>query len=155
MPFSLYLYALRGFYALGDTRTPFLLNVGENVVNVGLAVVAFDRWGVRGLAGSYAAAYAVAAVVATTALRRRIGPVLSGSARLLTAAVVAGGGCAAAAWTAAEQFDRPALRLAVGVVAGGVVYAAVLIAGAGPAWRDALGGRAIRTGEAPIPTIGV
>ena len=30
LPFSLYLYALRGFYALQDTRTPFVLNCWEN-----------------------------------------------------------------------------------------------------------------------------
>src|SRR5205814_8814767 len=34
LPFSLYLYALPGFYALHDTRTPFVLNCWENLINV-------------------------------------------------------------------------------------------------------------------------
>ena len=37
VPFSVYLYALRGFYALHDTRTPFLINAIENGVNIALA----------------------------------------------------------------------------------------------------------------------
>ena len=35
--FSAYLFMLRGFYAHQDTRTPFLINVGENVLNIVLA----------------------------------------------------------------------------------------------------------------------
>lgn len=37
--FSAYLYALRGFYASGDTRTPFLANLLENGLQVGLTVL--------------------------------------------------------------------------------------------------------------------
>ena len=37
VPFSVYLYTLRGFYALQDTFTPFLINAIENGVNVVLA----------------------------------------------------------------------------------------------------------------------
>ena len=36
--FSVYLYVLRGFYAHGDARTPFIINVFENLVNIALAV---------------------------------------------------------------------------------------------------------------------
>jgi putative peptidoglycan lipid II flippase len=71
VPFSVYLFTLRGFYALGDTRTPFLINVVENALNIGFALVAFDRWGVRGLAGAYSVAYGVAALLALALLRRR------------------------------------------------------------------------------------
>ncbi|HLF41603.1 MAG TPA: murein biosynthesis integral membrane protein MurJ [Acidimicrobiia bacterium] len=71
LPFSLYLYALRGFYALRDTRTPFLLNCFENGLNIALALVLEPSLGVPGLALAYAGAYAVAAVVALRALHRR------------------------------------------------------------------------------------
>lgn len=71
--FAAYLYAMRGFYALRDTRTPFVINLGENVLNVVLAVVLVDRFGVQGLAASFTAAYAVSSVVALVALQRRIG----------------------------------------------------------------------------------
>jgi putative peptidoglycan lipid II flippase len=37
--FSIYLFVLRGFYAHQDTRTPFVLNVGENLINIVLAFV--------------------------------------------------------------------------------------------------------------------
>ena len=37
---SVYVFALRGFYAHQDTRTPFVINVVENMLNIVLAVVA-------------------------------------------------------------------------------------------------------------------
>ncbi|HEY4410440.1 MAG TPA: murein biosynthesis integral membrane protein MurJ [Acidimicrobiia bacterium] len=73
LPFSLYLYALRGFYALHDTRTPFVLNCWENLINVAVAVVVYPKFGVQGLAFSFSAAYAVAAVMALRALAPRTG----------------------------------------------------------------------------------
>lgn len=70
--FSLYLYALRGFYARTDTRTPFLLNLGENGLNVALAIPLASR-GAPGLALAYAIAYSVAGIAAAIALHRRVG----------------------------------------------------------------------------------
>ena len=71
LPFSLYLYALRGFYALHDTRTPFVLNCWENLINVVVAVALYPWFGVQGLAFSFSVAYAVAAVMALRSLARR------------------------------------------------------------------------------------
>jgi len=73
LPFSFYLYALRGFYALHDTRTPFILNCWENVINVAVAVALYPWFGVQGLAFSFSVAYAVAALMALRALSRRTG----------------------------------------------------------------------------------
>jgi len=50
VPFSIYLYVMRAFYALKDTRTPFFLNAFENGLNVLLAIVLFPHFGVQGLA---------------------------------------------------------------------------------------------------------
>jgi putative peptidoglycan lipid II flippase len=75
VPFSVYLYTMRAFYALKDTRTPFILNAFENALNVALAIVLFPRLGVQGLALAWTGAYAVAAVGALAVLRRRIGGV--------------------------------------------------------------------------------
>ena len=61
VPFSVYLYVMRAFYALQDTRTPFLLNAFENGLNVVLAIVLFPRFGVQGLALAWSGAYLVAA----------------------------------------------------------------------------------------------
>jgi putative peptidoglycan lipid II flippase len=72
--FAAYLYAMRGFYALRDTRTPFWINVGENALNIVLAVAFVGPFGVQGLAASFSAAYVVFSFVALVALQRRIGP---------------------------------------------------------------------------------
>jgi putative peptidoglycan lipid II flippase len=74
-PFSVYLYAMRAFYALQHTRTPFVLNAFENGVNVVLAIVLFPHLGVQGLALAWSGAYLVAAIGALVVLRRRIGGV--------------------------------------------------------------------------------
>jgi putative peptidoglycan lipid II flippase len=71
--FSVYLYVMRGFYALRDTRTPFIINLGENTANVVLGLLLVDRYGVVGLAASFSIAYALFAIVAMIALQRRIG----------------------------------------------------------------------------------
>jgi putative peptidoglycan lipid II flippase len=62
--FSIYLFVLRGFYARNDTRTPFFINVGENAINIVLAIVLVDRHGVFGLGLSFSIAYLVSAIVA-------------------------------------------------------------------------------------------
>src|SRR5581483_7655832 len=71
LPFSAYLYALRGFYALHDTRTPFVLNCWENLINVVLAVALYPWFGVQGLVFAFSVAYAVAAIMALRSLSRR------------------------------------------------------------------------------------
>ena len=68
--FSLYLFVLRGFYSHGDTRTPFFINLGENVLNVVLALVLAPRFDVLGLGLSFAIAYLVSALVAVEVLHR-------------------------------------------------------------------------------------
>jgi len=73
LPFSIYLYALRGFYAHHDTRTPFVLNCWENLINVVVAVALYPWFGVQGLALSFSVAYAVAAVMALRSLSGRTG----------------------------------------------------------------------------------
>lgn len=80
--FSLYLFVLRAFYSHGDTRTPFLLNCFENALNVVLALMLVDRYGVRGLGLAFAAAYLVSSLVALEVLHRvhatpRLGGVLA------------------------------------------------------------------------------
>lgn len=70
--YSVYLFTLRAFYAMKDTRTPFGVNVVENLLNVIFAAVLVGR-GAPGLAGAYSLAYLLAAVLALVALHRRIG----------------------------------------------------------------------------------
>ena len=66
--FSVYLFVLRGFYARHNTRTPFFINLGENAINIVLAIVLVDRYDVLGLGLSFAIAYVVSAVIALLVL---------------------------------------------------------------------------------------
>ncbi len=68
--FSTYLYALRAFYAMKNTRIPFLVNVLENALNIALALIFVRMWGVVGLALAFALAYTIASVVAVAVLQR-------------------------------------------------------------------------------------
>jgi putative peptidoglycan lipid II flippase len=126
--FSVYLYALRGFYALHDTRTPFLINLGENVVNVVLAFALVGRYGVPGLAAAYSAAYLVAAVVALAALRARVGglggrALVGPVARMAVAAAVMGAVVVGLGRTVGGSTGTDGVvRITVSVVAGAAVY---------------------------------
>ncbi len=68
--YSVYLYALRCFYAQKNTRTPFFINLVENTINVVLAFALVGRWGAEGLVVAFSLAYSVAAVLALVAVRR-------------------------------------------------------------------------------------
>lgn len=68
--FSVYLFVLRGFYAKGDTRTPFFINAVENAINIGLAFALVGSLDVFGLALAFALAYLLGAVIATVVLLR-------------------------------------------------------------------------------------
>ena len=124
VPFSVYLFSLRAFYSLQDTRTPFLLNCFENAVNVVLAIPLYLWLGIPGLALSFAGAYAAAAVVTLFVLRRRLGRfdgrrIADTTARVLTTGLVV----AAAAWAVSrvlgwETTGRAVLTTAVGLLVG-------------------------------------
>ncbi|MEO7557380.1 MAG: murein biosynthesis integral membrane protein MurJ [Acidimicrobiales bacterium] len=131
--FSIYLFALRGFYAMHDTRTPFFLNVFENALNIAIAFALVGRWGVQGVAFSYSVAYLLAGVVALVALGRRIGG-LGGRdlglpvARIFAASAVMG----AAVWAStraigAESGGGAIVRIVAAVVVGAVVYGAAAL----------------------------
>ncbi|MBX3314785.1 MAG: murein biosynthesis integral membrane protein MurJ [Actinobacteria bacterium] len=68
--FSSYLYTLRAFYAMKNTKIPFAINCFENLVNIATAIVFVRLWGVVGLAISFAVAYTVASFVAQAVLHR-------------------------------------------------------------------------------------
>ncbi|MBV2152169.1 murein biosynthesis integral membrane protein MurJ [Kitasatospora sp. SUK 42] len=94
-------YALtRTFYALGDSRTPFLLNLLPVAATALGAVLCHHllplRWAVTGMAGCYGGSFLLACAAAALLLRRRLGPlrVAGAHGRLLLAALPA----AAAAW---------------------------------------------------------
>ena len=74
VPFSVYLYTLRGFYTLRDTKTPFIVNCLENALNIVFAAhplspLRHQRPRVRVLGR----VRGVRAVVALAMLRARLG----------------------------------------------------------------------------------
>lgn len=71
LPFSLYLFLLRGFYAMSDTKTPFQINLVENVLNIILALPLALLFGAKGLALAYSLAYSGAVVMTLQALKTR------------------------------------------------------------------------------------
>ncbi len=122
--FSVYLYTLRAFYALKNTRFPFFAAVLQNGMNVLIGLTVFGRFGVQGLAFAYSLSYSLAAIAALAALRYRLRR-LDAQA---SAPMIVRTGMAAlfmALWVAllARHVGGPfgsaaALRVGVGVAAG-------------------------------------
>nr|WP_267894089.1 murein biosynthesis integral membrane protein MurJ [Streptomyces pluripotens] len=93
----------RAFYAMSDTRTPFLLNLVIAGLNAGLSTVAClllpARWAVTGMAGAYSVALCAGWAVTAYVLDRRLSgpgrravwrsPTAAAQARLLPAAALA------------------------------------------------------------------
>jgi putative peptidoglycan lipid II flippase len=126
--FAAYLYAMRGFYALRDTRTPFWINVGENALNVVAAIALVGPLGVEGLAWSFSLAYGVFSIVALVALQRRIGPWFDRSTAVAVARLVAATAALAATVAVALVVLGDGLVAAVlAGIAGTVVYGLALL----------------------------
>jgi putative peptidoglycan lipid II flippase len=122
VPFSIYLFSLRAFYSLHDTRTPFILNCLENALNIALAFPLFYAFGVPGLALAFAGAYGGGALLTLAVLRRRLGRLDErrfGST--LARSFVAGGLVAMAAWLIARGIGWSTTWTALGATAVGLV----------------------------------
>jgi putative peptidoglycan lipid II flippase len=135
VPFSTYQLQLRAFYALQDTRTPFLVNLWVNVslVAIGVALYAAlpPRLEVVGLAAGHAASFAVGLVVCSRVLSRRLGGL--GGGRVLRTAVRAVFAVFLPALVAGVVRDAvggegPAASLAALVAGGGVLGVGYLLA---------------------------
>ena len=133
LAFTGHYLALRGFYAQEDTRTPFLVNVCINAVNVALVLLAYavlrPEWVGVAMAGSYSVSYGVGMLLSLRLLRRRTGPLegaqtLRTYARLLAAALVAAVPAFLAARAATAGLGEGLLGSLAGTVAGGLVLLA-------------------------------
>jgi putative peptidoglycan lipid II flippase len=132
VPFSVYLYVLRGFYAMQDTRSPFIVNCAENALNVLLALLLFGRLSVQGLGLAWSGAYIAAALIALVWIARRTGggfsgrtgsvavrPALAGLATAAVAAPVAGA-------IGSADASHALAAASIAAIAGGAVYLLVL-----------------------------
>ena len=132
--FSVYLFTLSVFYAHRDARTPFIINVVENVINIALAIPLAAKFGVMGLAASFAIAYITSSVVALWVMTIKVpgfpvGEVFNSVWRMVLGALVMAEVAWIASWAVGGAGLRSSLlRLAAGAVAGIVVYFGVLYA---------------------------
>jgi len=130
--FSVYLFVLRGFYAHQDTRTPFVINVVENLLNIVFAVILVGRYGVLGLGLAFALAYLLSAAWALQVLSFKVPgyalrPVFASLGRMLLASVL----MAEIVWfvsraVGANSGVGAAVRVLAGTVVGVAVYVGVL-----------------------------
>ena len=132
--FSVYLFTLRAFYAHQDARTPCIVNIVENGINIVIALILYQRYGVLGIAASFAIAYVLSALWALQILTYKVRdfpmrPVLAALARVVLASVV----MAEVVWFVVRAVGSNAgqgalVRLVAGTIVGIVVYVGVLIA---------------------------
>ena len=136
--FSIYLFVLRGFYAHKDAKTPFKINVVENLVNIVLAFVLVDRYGVLGLGLAFALAYVVSSIWAMQVLSYKVPgfpvrSILGSIARMLIAAAL----MAEVVWLVTQQVGGNVgvdalVRVVVGALIGLAVYLGLLYAMGAP-----------------------
>ncbi|MFJ9926916.1 murein biosynthesis integral membrane protein MurJ [Streptomyces misionensis] len=137
IPFSAQYLLLRGFYAFGDTRTPFFTAVWISAVDIALATACHlllpARWAVTGMAGAYTLSYLVGCALTARLLARRTGGRLDDGALRSTYVRLlgAGGGAAVAGWTVAHECERAlgggTAATALTTAAGALVLALVFL----------------------------
>jgi putative peptidoglycan lipid II flippase len=131
--FSAFQLMTRTFYAMQDTRTPALVNVGAACVNVVAAILYIGPLdlGLRGMALAHATSYLVGASVLFVLLRRRLGALEEGAiVRTLVKAAIAsalsaGAGLGVvAAWRSSGGEDAlvQSARVSIAIVAGMLVF---------------------------------
>jgi putative peptidoglycan lipid II flippase len=128
--FSAYLFFMRAYQAMQDTRSMFWLYVLENGLSIMLALALYPALGVGGLALAWVGAYSVAAVAASVHLRGRTGG-LEGRAtadsllRIGIATAVMAGAVAAVLRVGNPSSSLKAPLVVLAVAAGTLVYVAV------------------------------
>ena len=130
--FAAYLFFMRGFYAMHNTKTPFVINVIENALNIFFAYLLVGQYGVKGLAWSFSLAYLISALLAYWVLAQWSGglqgaTMVRGLSRLGLIAFIT----AIAAWAARDNINGSGVRLfgKLGFASAAVVaiYAMLLV----------------------------
>ena len=105
--FSVFQLLVRGFYALQDSKTPFVVNCLVVIVNVALAVPFFEWFQVEGVAAAQAVANTVGMIVLGIAMSKRLrGLEFARILDSLWRVSLATGGMAATMWIAVPVLDR-------------------------------------------------
>jgi putative peptidoglycan lipid II flippase len=133
LPFSIYLFAMRAFYARHDTFTPFWINCVENAVNIALAFPLYAWLGIPGLALAFALAYFAGAALTLFVLHVRLGSVDGTRMTVtITKVVVAGAVVGGVSWAVGELVGWSSTGAAfasvvIGALVGGAVYLGLLV----------------------------
>jgi putative peptidoglycan lipid II flippase len=133
--FSAFQLLTRSFYAMQDTRTPAVVNVGAACVNIGAALLYTSAFGLglQGMALAHATSYVAGAAVLFVLLRGRLGS-LDGAriARTAVRSIVAGSISGAAAFGIVTAWRVPATernllvhgaRVGLAIIVGVLVFA--------------------------------
>lgn len=105
--FAAFQQLMRAFYAMQDTKTPWIVNVVTNGVNIATALPLYVLMGVPGLALSMSLSYIGGAIYGAAVLRRRIGGLdgarlVTSHTRIALASIATG----VAAWVIAKAMER-------------------------------------------------
>lgn len=126
--YSVYLFTLRGFFAHQDTKTPFVINCVQNVINIVLAFPLAHYFDVLGLGIAFSISYFVGALVALFVLRSKepllpVSQIVGALLRMLGASAM----MAVVVWLSiaavgSDDGIGAIAKVAVGSVVGIVVY---------------------------------
>jgi putative peptidoglycan lipid II flippase len=127
--FTFFQLSMRAFYAMKDTRTPFVVNVIVETALIGSAIPLYASIGVAGLGLAHSISYAVGAIAGMWWLRSRLGGLdgarlASSLSRIALASALAGG----AAFGVRAALEDASAWLTVTL--GGVALVAVFLASA-------------------------
>ncbi len=132
VPFSLFQLFLRAFYAMHNTKTPFLINCAAVALNTAINIPMYVWFGVRGLAAGHAVAYAFGVTLQGRYLSRKVGGI--DGHRILRSFLrigVAAAGMGLLVWLASrgaesifptEEFGGQVAAVVAPVVVGVVTY---------------------------------
>ena len=131
--FSIYLYALRAFYSGQDTRTPFMINLVENLLNI-IFVLSFGRSSPAMLALAFSLAYLLAAALAVWRLHERLGglgPELGATLKMMGQVLGAAGAMAVVVWLSqlvvgGDHGGQAVVRVVLSVIVGTAAYGAAV-----------------------------
>ena len=131
--YSAFLVLTRAYYALGDARTPAIVNavtvVISSVLGAALFYVLGDRWAVPGLAVAHSVAFLAGAAILTHTLSGRAGPVLGARLRSSAARSLIVGGAALIVMVAVHGLlpEASKVQALVNLAATGAVGAVVYL----------------------------
>jgi putative peptidoglycan lipid II flippase len=134
--YSAFLVMTRAFYALGNAKTPALLNGVTIVLTMLAGVLGFfgapNGWEVAGLAAGHSIGFLVGAGLLGRSLGKQVGTIFDRPTWTAIGAALAGASAATLAmwvpvkFVAGDSVGVELLRLILGVIAGALVYAFVM-----------------------------